>query len=133
METSTNRPFMPRDSKSLVVYIAAGYLLLWVAVFNGYPVFYADSAGYLRVSYTLLQPIPRSIGYSVFIRLVNFGASPWPIVIAQSVIVIFVLHSMFKLMIQGLGQMGREARVFLALIVFLAFGTTLPWFVGQLA
>lgn len=99
---------------------------------NGYPVFYSDSAGYLRVSFTLYQPISRTIGYSIFIRLVNLGSSPWLIVIVQSVFVVFVWHSAFKLMVRELIPVEREALVFLGLVLFMAFGTTLPWFVGQI-
>jgi ABC-type multidrug transport system fused ATPase/permease subunit len=114
------------------LYMVSGYLLLWVAVFNGYPIFYYDSAMYLRASYTLHQPIFRTIGYSVFVRLVNLESSPWLIVIAQSVIVIFVLHSAFKLMVRGLVAVEHMAAVFLGLVLFVSFATTLPWFVGQI-
>lgn len=114
------------------LYVVSGYLLLWVAVLNAYPIFYYDSAMYLRASFTLRQPIFRSIGYSVFVRLVNLGSSPWVIVMAQSVIVIFILHSAFKLMARGLVPVKHMALVFLGLMLFVSFGTTLPWFVGQI-
>jgi ABC-type multidrug transport system fused ATPase/permease subunit len=112
--------------------VVSGYLLLWVAVFNGYPIFYYDSAMYLKASYTLRQPIFRTIGYSVFVRFVNLGSSPWLIVIAQSVIVVFVLYSAFNLMARGLAPVKHMALVFLGLMLFVSFGTTLPWFVGQI-
>ena len=51
---------------------------------------------------------------------------------AQSALTIFVLHSAFKLMSRGLVPVKREGLGFLGLIVFVAFGTTLPWFVGQI-
>ena len=107
-------------------------MLLWVAVFNGYPVFYPDSGQYLRVSFDLQPPIYRTISYSIFIRLVSFGTSPWLVVIAQSVIAIFILHSAFKFIVQPNAPSERGGLVFLGLMVFLAFGTTLPWFVGQI-
>jgi hypothetical protein len=112
--------------------VVSGYLLLWVAVLNGYPVFFSDSAGYLKVSFTLLQPIFRTISYSVFIRLINFETSPWLVVIVQSVIAIFVLHSAFRLIIRQWVPVEHDGLVFLGLIAFLAFGTTLPWYVGQI-
>jgi hypothetical protein len=110
----------------------SSYMLLWVAVFNGYPVFYPDSGQYLWVSFGLQPPIYRTIGYSIFIRLVSFGTSPWLVVIAQSVIVVFVLHSTFKFIVPQNAPSERGGLVFLGLMVFLAFGTTLPWFVGQI-
>ena len=112
--------------------LAGGYMLLWVAVFNGYAVFYPDSGEYLGVSFYLQPTMYRGIGYSIFIRLVSFGSSPWLIVITQSAIAIFVLHSLFRFMIRRSGPFEREGRIFLGLIVFLSVGTTLPWFVGQI-
>jgi hypothetical protein len=35
------------------LFVATGHLLLWVAILNGYPVFYPDSGGYLKVSFDL--------------------------------------------------------------------------------
>jgi hypothetical protein len=107
-------------------------MLLWVAVFNGYPVFFPDSGQYLWVSFDLQPPIYRTIGYSIFIRLVSFGTSPWLVVIAQSVIAIFILHSAFDFIVRQNGPSERGGLVFLGLMVFLVFGTTLPWFVGQI-
>ena len=118
--------------RSIFFFAVCGYVLLWVAIVNGYPVFYFDTQGYLKVSFTLGQPIHHALGYSLFIRLVNLGASPWLIIIAQSVITVFILHSVFKLVIREGGLVRCESLIFLGLVVFLAFGTTLPWFVGQI-
>jgi len=110
----------------------SAYMLLWVAVFNGYPVFFPDSGQYLWVSFDLQPPIYRTIGYSIFIRLVNLGTSPWLIVIAQSLTTIFVLRSAFHFIVRQSAPSKRVDLVFLGLMVFLAFGTTIPWFVGQI-
>ncbi len=110
----------------------SSYMFLWVAVFNGYPVFYPDSSQYLWVSFDLQSPIYRTIGYSIFIRLVSLGSSPWLVVIAQTVIVIFILHSAFNFIVREHAPSGHRGPIFLGLMVFLAFGTTLPWFVGQI-
>jgi ABC-type multidrug transport system fused ATPase/permease subunit len=53
-------------------------------------------------------------------------------VIAQSVIAIFILHSAFNFIVRQNALPERGGLVFLGLMVFLAFGTTLPWFVGQI-
>ncbi len=118
--------------RSIFFFAVSGYLLLCVAIVNGYPVIYHDTQLYLKGSFTLEQPIHHALGYSFFIRLVNLGASPWLIVIAQSVITVFILHSVFKLIIREGGPARCEILIFLGLMVFLAFGTTLPWFVGQI-
>jgi len=117
---------------STLLFAVSGYLLLFVSIVNGYPIFYYDSYSYLKVSFTLEQPIYRALGYSFFIRFVNLGASPWLVAIAQSVITVFILHSVFKLVTRQRGPVRCEMLIFLGLVVFLAFGTTLPWFVGQI-
>jgi len=107
----------------------SSYMLLWVAVFNGYPVFYPDSSQYLSVSVDLQSPIYRTISYSIFIRLVSLGISPWLVVIAQSVITTFVLHRACNFIARQNALSERGGLVFMGLTVFLSFGTALPWFV----
>ena len=129
----TNSHLAFRQEINYFVLLAiSSYMLLWVAVFNGYPVFYPDSGQYLSVSVDLQSPIYRTISYSIFIRLVSLGISPWLVVIAQSVITIFILHRAFNFIVRHNAPSERGGLVFLGLMVFLAFGTTLPWFVGQI-
>jgi hypothetical protein len=111
---------------------AAVYLLLWVAIFNGYPLVYPDTGVYLLDSVTLQAPPMRTIVYSLFIRLVSFGVTPWLVVLAQSVIAIFILYAVFTYLLQDSAPSQREFAVFFGVVVFLAFGTSLPWYVGQL-
>jgi hypothetical protein len=116
----------------LFLCVVSTYLLLWLAIINGYPIFYFDSSLYLKASFTMEQPIFRTIGYSVFIRLVNLADSPWFIVIVQSAIVIFILYLTFDWVVRELLPAERRAPLFLALVLLLSAGTTLPWFVGQI-
>jgi hypothetical protein len=119
-------------SQSLVFGIAA-FQLLWIAIFNGYPIFFYDTSGYVRESFTLWQSPNRSIIYSLFIRLVSLGISPWLVILAQCAITIYVLRSVFDYYVQET-ETGLERRSisFLALIAFLSLATSLPWHVGQL-
>jgi hypothetical protein len=110
----------------------AAYLLLWVAIFNGYPVVYPDTGEYLIDSLVLQPPVYRTIIYSLFIRLVSFGMTPWLVVLGQGVITIFMLCTVCDYLFQNRTASERRPVVFLGLVVFLAFGTSLPWFVGQL-
>lgn len=109
----------------------AGYLMLCVALFNGYPVFFFDSVDYMWDSLTL-HPLPyHPITYAAFIRLVSFGTNPWLVVVAQSALTIFVLHAVFRYIVREYPPSKHAPLCFLGLTGFLAFGTTLPWFVGQ--
>jgi hypothetical protein len=115
-----------------LVFAVTGYFLLWVAIFNGYPSFYPDTGEYLVDSFTLHPPFYRTIIYSLFIRLVSLGMSPWLIVLAQSSLVIFVLYAIFKYVVEASLPAESEAVSFCGLVAFLALGTSLPWVVGQL-
>lgn len=88
-----------KSSQPLALGIAV-YLLLWIAIFNGYPTVYADTGEYLFDSFTLNQSPYRSIIYSVFIRLASWGITPWLIVVAQCAITIYVLHAVFEYIVQ---------------------------------
>lgn len=120
-----------KSSQPLALGIAV-YLLLWNAIFNGYPTVYADTGEYLLDSFTLNQSPYRSIIYSLFIRLASWGTTPWLIVIAQCAITIYVLHAVFEYILQKRVTRESERLFFLGLVTFLAIATTLPWFVGQL-
>jgi hypothetical protein len=120
-----------RSSQPLVLGIAV-YLLLWIAIFNGYPIVYFDTGEYLFDSFTLAQSPYRSIIYSLFIRLASWGMTPWLIVLAQCAITIYVLRAVFDYIVQKSPALECKRIVFLGLVTFLAFGTSLPWFVGQL-
>lgn len=107
--------------------------MLWVAIFNGYPVLYPDSQSYLWGSVSLQPPIQRSIICSRFIRFTSLGISPWLVIFAQVATVIFVLHAVFKYIIRQHAVFSTEGPIlFLGLAAFLAPGTSLPWFAGQL-
>jgi hypothetical protein len=110
----------------------AVYLLLWIPIFNGYPTVYDDTGGYLDVSFTPYQQPYRSIIYGFFIRLASWGISPWLIVLAQCAITIYVLRAVFEHIVQKRVAINSERYFFLGLVAFLAFATSLPWFVGQL-
>ena len=120
-----------RSSQPLVLGIAV-YLLLWIAIFNGYPIVYFDTGEYLFNSFTLARSPYRSIIYSLFIRLASWGMTPWLIVLAQCAITIYVLHAVFEYIVQKSPALECKRLCFLGLVAFLAFATSLPWFVGQL-
>lgn len=118
-------------SRAFVFGIAV-YLMLWVAIFNGYPTVYDDTGEYLSISFTPWQSPYRSIIYSLFIRLASWGINPWLIVLAQCAITIYVLHAAFEYFVPKSAETGSGQYLFLGTVASLAFTTSLPWFVGQL-
>ena len=108
------------------------YIMLWIAILNGYPIVFDDTGEYLVISFSLKQSPYRSILYSVFIRLVAWGMTPWLIVIVQCAITIYILHCVFEYVVQKSPKVKSQSLFFLGLVAFLAFATTLPWHAGQL-
>ena len=105
--------------------------LLWVAVFNGYPIVFSDSGSYLLTGDMLVALWPfRSPGYSVFTRFASLGISGWFVVGLQAILVVYVLDQTCAYLL------GDERRFhgicMLASVCILAVLTSLPWLVSQL-
>jgi hypothetical protein len=122
----------PSYSTKILIPIVATYALLWVALLNGYPTIFPDTGQYLIRSFSLEVPPYRTIFYSIFMRLTSFGISPWLVVIAQSALTVFVLRHCFNFLFEHRTSVTRESGLFLGVVLALAWGTALPWSVGQL-
>jgi len=112
--------------RALLIRAAAVGMLLWVAAFNGYPIVFSDTGSYIvpgRWPY-------RAPGYSVFTRLTSMGISGWFIVVAQAIIVVYVLDETCEYLI-GSKQRYRELSL-PATVSLLAAYTSLPWLVSLL-
>ena len=113
-------------------FVIAGCFLLWISIFNGYPIVYPDTGQYLVDSFTFEVPSFRTIYYPIFMRLTSLGLTPWLVVIAQSAITIFVLYECLKFVLKQNGSSRPRSPLLLAVVLCLACGTALPWYVGQL-
>jgi hypothetical protein len=106
---------------------AAALLLLWAAIYNGYPLTFWDTRAYLEHARTLLPRPDRLIGYSLFIRAISLGITLWPVVIAQCALVAWLVWRAMRVL---LGRVAIGA--YLGLMLVLAAATALPWVAGQL-
>ncbi|MBK9149174.1 MAG: hypothetical protein IPM12_15320 [Flavobacteriales bacterium] len=101
--------------------------LLWVAIWNGYPLVYSDTSTYLSSGFVLDTPIDRPITYGVFLRLVSLnGVTLWTVVLAQALLLAVVLHRLLK----EVGWVGAWSRA--GGITWIALVTGLPFSSGQL-
>src|ERR1700684_4695674 len=105
-----------RSLSQLLTFGIAVYIMLWVAVFNGYPIVFDDTGEYLVDSFSLAQSPYRSIIYSIFIRLVSWGMTPWLVVLAQCAITIYVLHAVFEYIVQKSPALECKRLCFLGLV-----------------
>ncbi len=109
----------------------AAVLLLWVAMYNGYPTVFSDTGGYLLTGVFRIALAPyRAPGYAFFTSITSLGASPWFSIVSQAILVVYVLYETFRYLI------GDESklldRCLLIGVLVLAALTSLPWLVSLL-
>ncbi len=107
---------------------AAGLaVLLAPALWNGFPLIFYDTAGYIERGLDGTLSPGRSLAYGmVAVALMRFGFGLWPVAVAQSLLVLWVLHVLGRTL--GL----RAGPVMLAgLAAVLAAVTGVAWFSAQ--
>ena len=105
--------------------VLAVLLLLWPALLNGYPLVFSDTGTYL------LQVLERHLGwdrpvfYSLLMVPLHATLSTWPVVIAQAVLTLYLLHLALRIF-------AGSARLLPAIVGVLAIVTGLPWVTAEL-
>lgn len=123
--------FAARDPDSIRLHWAAAVtagiaVLLAPAIFNGFPLIYPDTGGYLERPFDGTLEIGRSALYGAFLAA-SIPLQFWPAVAIQALLTLWIMA--LALRVHGLG--GRPVR-FVALVIGLSALTSLPWYVGQL-
>ncbi len=100
--------------------------LLWPALWNGFPIVFDDTGGYLARPFEGSLLFGRSAFYGAFLAL-GIPLDFWPTIVAQSALVVWLV--VLTLRIQGFG--GRPS---LAVVVVIGLSglTSFPWFASQL-
>lgn len=102
----------------------AAIALAWVALYNGYPLVFADTGTYLGQALQRYLGWDRPVFYSFLLYGLHWGVTLWTVPFVQGAIVAHLLW----LVLRTLGA-GGPLR-FGVTIVALAIGTALPWFVS---
>lgn len=98
-------------------------MLSGVVFYNGYPLVWPDTGGYLApVNLTF-----RSIFYSLFVYPTHLIHSLWPVVYIQSLLTAYLLRLILREVFEISSWVG-----FLIIIVLLTTLTSLPWYTGVL-
>ncbi|MDF2438214.1 MAG: hypothetical protein K0Q95_2590 [Bacteroidota bacterium] len=114
--------------KYLLFIICGALLLMFDAVFNGFPIVYSDTATYLSSGFELETPFDRPITYGLFLRLSSLnGISFYATIFFQAMITSFLIFELTKLFIKQKTEMYG-----LVITAFLSFFTGLSWTVCQL-
>jgi hypothetical protein len=106
--------------------IAMVFALMAPALWNGFPIIFPDTGGYLDRPILGTLGMGRSALYGVFL----YAGSPfafWPNVILQSAMIAWLI--VLTLRVHGLGQRPWLA---LGIVTLLTISSSLPWLSGQL-
>lgn len=118
----------PKD-RSVGSLLACALMLLalvWPALWNGFPIVFPDTGGYLERPFEATLAMGRSALYGAFLRLgVDFQF--WPNIVVQSALVVWLL--LLTLRVHGLGGRPWLAA---AILAALSVATSLPWYAAQL-
>ena len=114
-------------SKKLLFPVICILLLIWPAVYNGYPLFYADSNSYLLSSIHIEIPLERPLFYGFFLRLTTMQALMWVAIIVQGIISFFIINKTLQVLFPKITLIFKYI-IFLLLAVL----TGLPWYTAQI-
>ena len=99
--------------------------LAWPALWNGYPIAFADTGTYLSQAMHHYLGWDRPVFYSLAIEGLHLGLTTWPVIVVQAAIAVLVLD-------QTRRAMGVPRGWLPPLIVFLTLTTWLPWLASEL-
>jgi hypothetical protein len=116
---------MPHRLTWTVAFVSMTAVLMWPAFWNGYPIIFADTGGYLARPFEGKLEFGRSALYGAFLAA-GMKLDFWPNVIAQAALCVFVL--IVALRAHGVGQPLTVTGVAVALAVL----TGLPFYAAQL-
>jgi hypothetical protein len=118
---------MAADRTACFAVPAAAASLLWPALWNGYPIVFADTGTYLSQAIHQYAGWDRPVFYSVFMWPLHATVTVWPVVVVQALLAAWVLWLVCRVLIP---RMSRIA--FVGVVIGLSICTWLPWLVCEL-
>jgi len=113
--------------KKAILVILGAVILLAVAVINKYPLITQDSAAYLNMAYAWFFPSDRPAFYGIFIRIVSLTTSIWWPVIAQSVLLSYLMLDLIEKLLPS-----KKAWMGVLFIVLTVLLTPVTWIASQI-
>jgi hypothetical protein len=118
---------MATDRRAVLSVLVAAALLLWPALWNGYPIVFADTGTYLSQALHLYAGWDRPVFYSLFMLPLHGAVTTWPVIAVQALLTAGVLRVVCRVLRPGLSE-----RAFVAGVAGLSVCTWLPWMVCEL-
>jgi hypothetical protein len=105
----------------------AALFLVWPAIWNGYPIVFADTGTYISQAIHRYAGWDRPVFYSLFMLPLHATISLWPVVAAQTLIATYVLHLVCRVLLANLPW-----ALFVAGVAALSVLTWLPFLASEL-
>ncbi|HET8995640.1 MAG TPA: hypothetical protein VFN42_03145 [Acetobacteraceae bacterium] len=119
---------MPRVAAHRAAAVLLGSaLLLWPALYNGYPLVFADTGTYLSQAIERYLGWDRPVFYSLFLLPLHLTLTTWPVIAAQALLTGYTLHLLQQVLLPG-----SRALWLVPLLAGASLATALPWFAAQL-
>ncbi len=108
--------------------LAATVILAAPAIYNGFPLVFADTIDYLAAALKFSPPYYRQFGYGIFIAMTSLkGTSLWLVVLAQSFILSALIFSVVRRFIKN-----KPYFFHVVIVLLLVLFTGVGWFSSQL-
>jgi hypothetical protein len=101
------------------------FALLAPAIWNGFPLVFADTGGYLARAFECTLDIGRSALYGTVLAS-GVSLDFWPVIAVQAAVCVWII--VLTLRTYGLARLGTAVLIVIALTVL----TALPWYTAQL-
>ncbi len=124
----TDHPPEPRRRlDATIAIILSAVLLLWPALWNGYPIVFDDTGTYLSQAVHRYLGWDRPVFYSLFLLPLHMTLTTWPAIAAQALLAAYTLHLVRRVLLPAASPWWL-----LPFVATLAGTTALPWFASQL-
>jgi hypothetical protein len=101
--------------------------LLWPAVWNGYPLVFADTGTYLSQAIERHLGWDRPVFYSLFLLPLHMTLTTWTAIAAEALLAAHTLHLVRRALLRDISAWWLAFGIGL-----LSLATSLPWFASQL-
>lgn len=118
---------MATDRTALLAVPAAAALLLWPALWNGFPIVFADTGTYLSQAIHHYAGWDRPVFYSLFMLPLHLTHTLWPVVVVQALLAAWVFWLVVRVLASRVSGIA-----FVAGTAVLSACTWLPWLVSEL-
>ncbi len=119
---------LPQRLVPVVLSLFSLLVLLWPACYNGFPLVYPDTGAYISSGLRLSVHPDRPIGYGLFILFTSLGISLWFVVIAQALLINWLIRRLTQSILGPLASGTMCALV----VLLLSLCTSVAWYTGQL-